>query len=71
MRRINGRTLLSGSDPARCGLALLIEMPQVRRLLILPDRHQQAIGAQEIILLADDDVLVVGSANILNRKSVV
>src|SRR5262252_9101840 len=45
-------------------LARLIEIAQIRGLLILPDRHQEAIGAQEVILLADDDMLVVGGADV-------
>src|SRR6476660_92810 len=53
------------ADRARSYLALLIEVVQVRRLLVLPDRHQQAIGAQEIVLLADDDMLIVGGADVL------
>src|SRR5215471_15351671 len=58
------RLSISGGTAATL-LPRLIEAAQVRGLLILPDRHQEAIGAQEIILLADDDVLVVGGADVL------
>src|SRR5438067_10896746 len=37
----------------------LLEIPQVRRLLAFPGRHQQTIAAEHVALGADQDVLVV------------
>src|SRR5262245_19595859 len=51
-------------EPCAALLAWLIEIAQIRRLLILPDRHQEAICAQEIVLLADNHMLVVGGADV-------
>jgi hypothetical protein len=34
----------------------LIEISQIRRRLVLFGWHQQAVGAQEIAILADDDM---------------
>src|SRR4051812_45924461 len=48
----------------RGSLLGLPEMPQVRRRLVLARRHQIAVGAQQVILLADEDVLVVLAAGI-------
>ena len=39
--------------------ALRLEMPQVGRLLALLRRHQEPVGAEEVALLADGDVIVV------------
>src|SRR5713101_6888423 len=44
-------------------LPRLVEKSQIRRRLILPHRHQIAVSAQEIVLLADDDMLVALGAN--------
>src|SRR5262245_13488439 len=38
----------------------LLEIAPVRWRVVLADRHQQAVRAQHVILLADDDMLVVG-----------
>src|SRR5262249_2836623 len=43
----------------------LIEIAQVGRGLVLAGRHQLAIGAQEIVVLADDDMVVVLAADVL------
>jgi hypothetical protein len=43
----------------------LLEVPQVRLRLSLADRHEQAIGADDVIFLADLDVLVVVDAIVL------
>src|SRR6478736_6981526 len=40
------------------------KLPQIRRRLILSHRHQQAVRAQHVVLLADDDMLVVGRAGV-------
>jgi hypothetical protein len=37
----------------------LLEISQVGRRLVLPGGHQKAVCTQEIIILADDDVIVV------------
>src|SRR5262245_28646967 len=44
-------------------LLRLVEISQIRRRLILLRGHQVAIGAQEIILLADDHMMVVLGTN--------
>src|SRR5262249_54431423 len=41
-----------------------IEISQIGWRLILFYRHQQSVGAQEVVLLADDDVNVVFGTNI-------
>jgi len=46
-------------------LSLLIEMPQVRRLLSLAGGHQQPIGPDKIVLVVDHDVDVVFGADSL------
>src|SRR5215831_18071381 len=57
-------------SPARAGMLLLrllrwplllnlVEVAQIRRLLSLLHRHQEAVGGHEIALLADIDVLIV------------
>ena len=48
------------SMTARSALPCRIEIPQVRRRLILAARHQAAVGAEEIGFAADIDVLAVG-----------
>src|SRR5712691_6017657 len=40
-------------------LLSLLEIAQIRRLLAFLDRHQVAVGGQEVALLADVDVLIV------------
>src|SRR5215813_7327573 len=42
-----------------------VEIAQIRRRLILLDRHQEAVGAEEIVLLADDDMNIVFHADVL------
>src|SRR5262245_9654543 len=42
-----------------------IEIAQVRRALIFSGRHQKTVGAEEIIVPADDDVIVVLAALVL------
>src|SRR5262245_41260445 len=44
--------------------ALRLEMPQVGRLLAFLRRHQEPVGAEEVALLADGDVIVVLRAEI-------
>src|SRR4051812_49436187 len=59
---------------SRCGMAgwptqpyrlfpRLVEESQIRRRLVLASGHQMVVGAQEIVLLADDDMTVVLGAN--------
>src|SRR6185295_11996942 len=48
-------------NPSYALLLRLIEISQVRRLLALPHRHQEAIG-KEIVFLADDDLGVALAA---------
>src|SRR5262249_23205906 len=45
--------------------ALRLEMPQVGRRLAFLRRHQEAVGAEEVALLADGDVVVVLRAQVL------
>src|SRR5438876_7580195 len=47
-------------------LPLLIEVSQIGRLLALPDRHQQAILSQDVVLVGDDDMMVVLGAVVLD-----
>src|SRR6267142_425493 len=42
-----------------------VEIAQIRWWLILLDRHQEAVGAEEIVLLADDDMNIVFGADVL------
>src|ERR1700704_6375380 len=42
--------------PAKASLPRLLEKAQVGRLLAFARRHQQAFGAEEIVLLGDFDV---------------
>src|SRR5262249_13904136 len=44
-------------------LLRLLEIAQVRRRLVLLDRHQQAVGAEEIRLVADADHGIVQGAD--------
>src|SRR5580704_14922240 len=39
-------------------LMCLVEAPQSRRRLIFPGRHQVAVGADEVALVADLDIVV-------------
>src|SRR6266567_3159080 len=43
----------------------LLEMPKIRRALVLPRRHQVAVGAAHVVLLADEDLLVAFRADVL------
>src|SRR5262245_57529515 len=43
-------------------LSLSVEIPQVRRSLTLLGGHQETIGAQHIVLVADSNMIVVFSA---------
>src|SRR5579883_1621928 len=73
----SGRTSRSASSrlSARCGIGKdydgrglfrgLPEVAQVRRRLAFARRHQVAVAADEIIALADDDVVVVLGAIVL------
>src|SRR5437660_11939194 len=45
--------------PQRLLLSRSLEIPQIRRALAFLGRHQQAIGAEHVILVADHDVIVV------------
>src|SRR5262249_45680738 len=42
-----------------CSLRRRLEISQIRRRLALLGRHQQAVGAQHIALMADHDVIVL------------
>jgi hypothetical protein len=42
-----------------------VEMPQIRRGLVLLDRHQVTVGAKHILLLPDEHVIEVSGAVIL------
>src|SRR4029453_7234503 len=42
-----------------------VEIAQIRWRLILLGRHQEAVGTEEIVLLADDDMNVVFGADVL------
>ncbi len=42
-----------------------VEMPQIRRGLVLLDRHQVAVGAEHILFLADEHVVEVFGTVIL------
>src|SRR6202034_2761960 len=48
-----------------CGSLRLLEIARVRRRLVLARRHQIAVGAEQVGLAADDDVLVVLMAIVL------
>src|SRR5215813_5564948 len=52
-------------------LARLLEVSQVRRWLVLADRHQEAIRALEVPVLADDDVVVSLVAKIFRPQRLV
>src|SRR5262249_47552136 len=41
----------------------LLEMPQVRRSLVLARRHQEAVGSHEVVLSGDLDVAVAFGAD--------
>src|SRR5215470_1482439 len=51
-------------------LPCLTEISQVRRRLVLSRRHQVAVSAHEIVLLADHDVVVVLGAIVLEPRHV-
>src|SRR5215468_7531061 len=55
--------------PITCS-ALRLEMPQVGRRLTFLRRHQEPVGAEEVALLADGDVIVVLRAEILAPKRI-
>src|SRR5438105_2347705 len=54
----------SQGDECRPSLSRLVEISQIRRRLILFDRHQEAVRAEEIVLLADNNVDVVLDADV-------
>src|SRR5262249_1413990 len=47
-----------------------LEVSQVRRRLILLDRHQETVGAHHVVLLADEDLLVALMACVLGPERV-
>src|ERR1700731_572361 len=49
----------------RACCSLLLEVAQVRRLLVFSRRHQIPVPAHEIVFLADDDMVVVLIAIVL------
>src|SRR5262247_1376753 len=51
-------------------LPALLEIAQVRRRLILARRHQQAVRAQHVVLLADSDVRIAFGADVLEPDEV-
>ena len=51
--------------PAWRSLPRSVEISQIRWRLIFLDRHQEAVGAQEIVLFPDDNMNVVFGTNIL------
>src|SRR5215472_8316976 len=58
--------------PALSLLRRAVEISQVRRRLVLPGGHQEAVAAvQVIVLLADDDVVVVLVAIVLEPDDVI
>src|SRR5437660_5060676 len=60
---ITGLPAFAGNDregvPTRWLFSRWFEISQIRRRLVLLGRHQEAICAQHIVLLADFDVIVV------------
>src|SRR5215470_17140445 len=50
--------------------ALWLEMPQIGRLLALLRRHQEYVGAEEVAILADSEVIVVLRAQVLAPKRI-
>src|SRR5262245_18502249 len=62
--------LLNSSLVSPLALALL-EIVQVRRRLVLARRHQQAVRAQHVVLLADGDVCIALGADVLEPDEVV
>src|SRR6266581_4748836 len=55
---------LAGQGLAR-SIPRRVEVAQVRRLLAFLGRHQIAVSAHKIVLLADHDVIVVLGAEVL------
>src|SRR5215468_5063869 len=54
------------NPPERFSPLPLPEMPQIRRRLVLARRHQQPIGTQPVVFLADDDIDVALAATRLD-----
>src|SRR5262245_39461084 len=61
---------MAGTGPAMTRRArrsllelVLLEVAQARRRLVLAGRHQQAVGAQEILLLSDLHLVLVLAAD--------
>src|SRR5262249_33511987 len=61
----------AGMTAATAGLSLarLVEMPQIRRRLVLAQRHQQAVAVDKIVL-ADEHVLIALDADVLHPDRV-
>src|SRR6266446_8069405 len=55
--RRQGEGMVAGEP--QLSLSRLLEIAQIGRRLILAGRHQVAVATHEIVLLADDDVIVV------------
>src|SRR5262249_59581699 len=66
--RFRGDDSNRGSSTQIVSLARLLKVSQIRRRLVLPGRHQMAVGTEEIAVVADFDVLVVLDAHILARS---
>src|SRR5205807_6884437 len=57
---------LQGEAKSSAPISLPLEIPQIRRRLILVGGHQLAVGAQELALLAEEDVEIVFRAGVLD-----
>src|SRR6266853_5495014 len=61
--RRQGEGMVAGEP--QLSLSRLLEIAQIGRHLILAGRHQVAVAAEEIVLLADNDVIVVLGALVI------
>ena len=52
--------------PTRPSLLRLFEISQIRRRLVLPGGHQEAVSAEHVVLIGDGD-MIVGFGTILFR----
>jgi hypothetical protein len=69
-RSVSSRRLSSPVFSLLCLSSLRLEISQIRRRLILARRHQQAVRAQHVILLADGDVRIAFGADVLEPDEV-
>src|SRR5499427_6040020 len=71
-RGVRGRTCAQRAAVCRSSLVMAtIEVSEVRRRLVLAQRHQVAVGAAEVAFLADDDVVVGLGAEIFGPDRIV